>query len=102
MHWLDFNWYLWLTTGKITFGLQPTSNSPGASARLPSMNPSSPQTEAQSLARRIVHGIVLDLCERRGTRVGWEAIDEDLRASMIRRWEEIAAKEINAAVEGPS
>lgn len=56
-------------------------------------------TEAQSLAHRIILGVVRDLYDRRGTREGWDAIDEDLRASMIRRWEAIAAKEITAEGE---
>ena len=57
------------------------------------------QTEADSLAQRIVHGIVLDLLDRNSTRVGWEGMPEDLRASLVRRWEMIAAREITIAGE---
>jgi hypothetical protein len=48
-------------------------------------------TAAES-ARRIVHALIKDLCDRRGLRQAWEQIDDDVQREIVKTWTQIATK----------
>ena len=43
---------------------------------------------------RIVDALLRDLTSRRGLRQEWEQIDEDVRATIVRAWRGIVAREV--------